>query len=103
VRPTRASVTAQLQDAIELLTDPSYRLRTERSMAQMQSSAILAELQARGANPPAARVLVRKALVELRGEYRGSPRPTTPHGGTLHSRLQWMDDFWVPAATLRAP
>jgi hypothetical protein len=97
-----SSGTAEVSDAIELLTDPSYRLRTVGRMAQMQASAILAELQARGADLQRARVLVREALVALRGEYRGSPRTTTPLAGSGQSRLRWLDDFWVPVDKLRS-
>jgi hypothetical protein len=85
-----------------LLTDPRSRLRTEGAMAQMQASAILGELQARGADPHKARVLVRNALVELRGEYRGSPCSTTALGGNGQSRLRWIDEFWVPVDKLRS-
>jgi hypothetical protein len=71
-------------------------------MAQMQASAILDELQARGADLHKARVLVRNALVELRGEYRGSPRSATALGASGGSRLKWIDEFWVPVDKLRS-
>jgi hypothetical protein len=68
-------------------------------MAQMQSSASLVELQARGADLHTARALVRDALVVLRGEYRGSPHTSTQLGGG-GPRLKWVDAYWVPVDKL---
>jgi hypothetical protein len=93
---------AELKDALELLTDRTYVLRTEGGMAQMRANAILVELQADGTDPEAARELARYALEELDGKYLWAHHTSTQLGGSGHPRHKRVDDFWVPVDKLRS-
>ena len=88
----------ELKDALELLTDRKYLLRTEGRMAQMQASAILVELQADGTDLDAARALAGEAVAKLDGRNRSGIRRSSNIG----SRPQWVNEYWVPEDKLRS-
>lgn len=92
---------AELEDALELLTDPKYQLATEGGMVRMHASAILVELQADGTDLGAARELVRYALEELGGRYLWAEHTSAQLGGGQR-RHKRADDFWVPADAIRS-
>lgn len=93
---------AELQDALELLTDPTCLLHIDGPMAQMRASAILAGLQARGADLRTARALVQQALEELGGENRSRVRGWPVAAGGPLPGDRWVDEFWVPVTALRS-
>ena len=90
-----------LEDALELLTDPRFQLATEGGMARMQASAILVELQADGTDLDAARELARYALEELGGKYLWAVHTSAQLGGS-GDRHKRVDDFWVPEDKIRS-